>query len=250
MDINEVIQFANYSLWAYGQTQIPSDIKYEWLDGLKSNPKIDVQALIIIKEDRIIFSGRGTHDITEYFLDANIKLKNLGNGLKVHTGFWEGTNSIWQQFLNIINKYPNLPIFTTGHSLGAALARVITYRLAIEKNILVKKSITFGEPRSFNREAANFYNTLNIPTLRIIDSADLVPNEPWLVGIYKHVLNEYFIDEWMNILKDEPWYSHIPSDLSDIISELFRKKIAIIYDHFINLYLDHLNLYKQKSSKD
>jgi len=247
-NIDDAIQFASWSKLAYGNDSLPIGPKYVWLDGLKSNPSVDVQVLVIIKEnDRIIFSGRGTHDIREFFLDANIKFKKVDNdgGVKVHTGFYNGVNSIWLQFLKVVDENPNLPVYTTGHSLGAALARQITYRLATEKNILVKESITFGEPRSFNHKGKISYEKFLIPTWRIMDENDIVCRVPWRLGMYKHVGNSIFYDAWGNMAENEPWFAHLPSDMYGIIKEALHKKDALIYDHNIDLYIERLKQYKE-----
>lgn len=238
-NLQETINFANYSKLAYGKTQISSDLKFEWIDGLKNLKPVDIQCLVIYETDKTIFSFRGTDDFRKWMIDASVKFKHLNNKIKVHTGFYNSVDSIYAELLKIAKN--SKKIHTTGHSKGGGEARQFTYRLATENNILVKSSITFGEPRSFNRRGSNHYNSLNIPTTRFIDQEDIVCRIPWLLGTYKHVKDEIFIDQWQNLLLNEPFYAHIPSDLTGIIKELIRRKFAIIDDHAIDIYIKELN---------
>jgi hypothetical protein len=240
LNINEAITLGNYSLWAYGQTPIPSDVKYEWIDGLKNDKPVDIQCLVIYEKKRLVFAFRGTDDFKKWVIDAQIAFKDLDDGIKVHSGFYNSVDAIYNQLATIANK-SSLPIVTTGHSKGAAESRQFTYRLAKQNHIFTSLSITFGEPRSFNRTGAKSYNDIGLLTCRIIDESDIVCRVPWRCGLYMHVYDEYFMDTWGNTLKNEPWYAHIPSDLTTILKELIRKENSPIADHSMNRYLDRLN---------
>jgi hypothetical protein len=66
------------------------------------------------------------------------------------------------------------------------------------------------------------------------------------LGLYQHVGRSVFFDAWGNIAFDEPWYAHLPTDISVIVKEGLRRKDALVYDHGIQLYLDRLNHYKMQ----
>ncbi len=234
-NLNQAITLANWSNLAYGNP-IPSTVDYRWVSGL---PKSDTQCLVIKQSDKIIFAFRGTNDFRKFLIDASVKFKHLGNGIKVHTGFYMALDSVWDE-LSKIAKNTRLPIITTGHSLGGALARIFTYRLATEAHVKVACSVTFGEPRSFNYKGATLYNILDIPTYRIEDGADVVCNIPWFLGSYWHVNENVYIDSWLNLNISQPWYAHLISDSYEIIKGLLHRKDVFIGDHSIQLYYDKL----------
>ena len=76
-----------------------------------------------------------------------------------------------------------LPLFLTGHSKGAAVAKRCALSL-LERNIPVHAVITFGEPRGGDsRYAAIYRDVLGQRTLRVTNAADPVPWLPaWLAG--------------------------------------------------------------------
>ena len=233
------LTYANWSKLAYGGP-IPSNVKFEWV----VNDKADVHCLVIYQSDKTIFAFRGTTDIAEWIVDANIKFKKLDGGVKIHSGFYGTIDSIWPKLVAIASK-STVPIYTTGHSKGAAEARVFTYRLATEKKIFVKQSITFGEPRSFNKTGADKYNELNISTYRVIDDADMVCRVPWRLGLYWHVNSSAFIDSWNNITIGEPWYAHIPSDVYGIFMAFIHRHDVLVGDHNLDKYINELQLQLQ-----
>lgn len=60
----------------------------------------------------------------------------------VHSGFLGEINKLWSEILTHIKQdADNLPVYVTGHSLGAAMATLAGMRHSFEK------VITFGEPR-------------------------------------------------------------------------------------------------------
>jgi hypothetical protein len=234
------------SKMAYGKDSLP--LGYAIIDML---PVRDVQCLTAPEANVLTFAFRGTDDMRGWMVDAAIKFKDLGNGVKVHTGFWEDVDAIWAKLRPLAEAFAKTggSIVTTGHSKGAAECRLFTYRLAKELNIKVKQSISFGEPRSLNRGAAKAYNKLNVPTYRIVDANDIVCRLPWRLGLYQHVGRSAFIDKWGNITFDEPWYAHLASDTAEIIKEFFRRENAPFYDHGIDRYIAALENYKCQISQ-
>ena len=83
--------------------------------------------------------------------------------------------------LSELEKLPkDLPLYTTGHSLGGALATIATYRYA------PTALYTFGSPRVAGSKLAKFMNNKNESSLhiyRFVNSTDIVPRVPiWGFG--------------------------------------------------------------------
>jgi hypothetical protein len=93
-------------------------------------PKLDPQTLRFLSNDAV----------------ADIKLIKVAFGdsddVEVHAGFIEEVNKLWGEISLDIERYAaNIPIWVTGHSLGAAMATVAGMMHPFED------VITFGEPR-------------------------------------------------------------------------------------------------------
>lgn len=66
---------------------------------------------------------------------------NIDN-VTVHSGFYGELNKVWKKIkINIDKDVGNLPLYATGHSLGAAMATLSAMRHPFQK------VVTFGEPR-------------------------------------------------------------------------------------------------------
>lgn len=68
------------------------------------------------------------------------------------------------------SKFPKYKIVIVGHSLGAAMARLTQFFLLVLNQFpgAIYKCITYGEPRSGNKAFADYMNTRNIITARVV----------------------------------------------------------------------------------
>ena len=238
--ISRALRFAQYAKQAYS-------------DGpgvINLMPRRDVQCAVIREPKKVIFAFRGTTDLPGWLIDADIRFRRyrpaahwFERGTKIHEGFYIDVDMIWPELAPIAAQaaIDGYGIDVTGHSKGGGEALPFAYRLAKERHILVNQVITFGGPRVFNRAGAEEYDSLGIPTLRVIDEDDLVCRIPWRLGLYRHVGTSAFIDAWGNIALNEPWYAHVPSDVTAIISEWrSHHGIAPATDHAIDRYIARL----------
>ncbi len=138
------------------------------------------------KEPMLVLAFRGTEaDFTDIKADLKADLKSIGDEKKVHRGFYEAFNLVKQDIEQDLAKYPDAPVYITGHSLGGALAIVATQTLACDS---VGACYTFGGPRVGNIHYAEHIKT---PIYRIVNAADAVPRVPpaklmnFLVAILK-----------------------------------------------------------------
>lgn len=107
-----------------------------------------------------------------------------GKGM-VHQGFQDQYALIRSSILAGIQKTTaGLPIWITGHSLGAALAISLQYDLAPVYRTLC---YTWAGPRQGWVDFANWFAGLKLECNRIVNEWDVVPRVPSLVNGYKHV---------------------------------------------------------------
>lgn len=112
-----------------------------------------------------------------------------------HSGFIRAFNAVFSDIEKVLIKddMHNKKIFITGHSLGAALASLLTYRL-IKEHKLSPILYTYACPPMGDKRFSKFFESLQSYT--IINNGDVVSdaaNEllakfsiigPW-VGLYK-----------------------------------------------------------------
>lgn len=86
-------------------------------------------------------------------------------GGKVSKYFGDGFLRLWDQgmkddFVTLLNKYPNYEVWVTGHSLGGALASLAASYI-ISTNLVTQdkiKLITYGEPRVGEKNYASAHD--------------------------------------------------------------------------------------------
>jgi hypothetical protein len=132
------------------------------------NPKLDPQTLRFLSNDAV----------------ADIKLIKVAFGdsddVEVHAGFIEEVDKLWDEIrLDIARYAANIPIWVTGHSLGAAMATVAGMMHPFED------VTTFGEPRvGLNIDRA-FKAKSHTRYVNGADPVTMVPPE-WRPFDYKH----------------------------------------------------------------
>ena len=110
------------------------------------------------------------------------------------------------------------------------------------------------EGRTLNSESSvssvsSCKNSDPLDLWRVIDEADVVCRIPlatidlweWpFIEFYYSVGQTAFLDRWGNLVKNEPAFAHIPSDIACIISEASRRQLALVNDHGMDKYIARL----------
>lgn len=114
---------------------------------------------------------RGTEQsIKDFITDIEGSLTRLDSKkIDVHSGFARALDSVWNEIAAEISQL-DIPIYYTGHSLGAALATLAAARHAPHT------LYTFGSPRVGNQA---FIDTLSaLAIFRIVDDQDIITTLP------------------------------------------------------------------------
>jgi len=160
----------------------------------------DTQGFIGIQSNQIWIVFRGTESYTNWLDDGEVILSStdLCTDCKVHHGFLKCyTNTIDQVLtaLSTVTKdYPNYEIIVTGHSLGGAIATLVTAKLY---NTKLYKPIhySFGSPRVGNENFASYCMSTFTNSNRITHYKDMVPHIPYESLGYYHITSEIYEDE-------------------------------------------------------
>ncbi|GLZ86858.1 hypothetical protein Pres01_29090 [Metapseudomonas resinovorans] len=110
---------------------------------------------------------------------------------QVHQGFLKLYTSLRDQALQALDVLqPGGDLWVCGHSLGSALASLAVLDLHTQWPDQPLQHYNFASPRVVDPTFAAYYNGLNIPTYRVVNDSDLVPEVPPGVTdtwVYQHL---------------------------------------------------------------
>jgi hypothetical protein len=129
---------------------------------------------------------------------------------RVHRGFSSVLRQTWGKVEKVLDEVQDKPLFLTGHSMGGALAVLTACRLAKLGRPAVA-TYTFGSPRVGDR---NFCAGYSLPTFRIVNRLDLVPEMPLasmkrLLPIKPRFTNEKILGGLKRLASRVPCYGHV-----------------------------------------
>jgi len=164
-----------------------------------NSDETDTQAFLARNDEYgyavLAFRGTEVPKKKDILTDAKaLKVSMIEGG--VHRGFLDAYNSIKDDIEKSLEKVLGLPLYITGHSLGAALATVATNYLedtAINKAPLqdqIAACYTFGSPRVGNRE---FNKEFRSAIYRVVNTRDIVTVVPLLAMGYIHIGDVRFL---------------------------------------------------------
>lgn len=110
--------------------------------------------------------------VADLYVDIDIRWTNAEAGGKIHRGFHDGLNEIWDDLRVYVDRLSGKGrrLWIAGHSLGGALAVLTGARMSNVQGIY-----TYGAPRVGNRDfVANYPHTLH----RIVNNNDVIPHLP------------------------------------------------------------------------
>jgi len=149
----------------------------------KSKGTVDTQAVLVQstsapKWAALVFRGTERKPV-DVITDLEISPRLRSTDPVVHEGFKKALDVVWDEIKTELEKLEGVPLFMTGHSLGAALATLAAARHT------PRAVYTFGSPLVGNHA---FAQTLNgIPIHRIVDDLDGVTFLPPAQLGYIHV---------------------------------------------------------------
>jgi len=161
--------------------------------------KNELIGTILEDKDKIVIVFRGTLSIYDIFVDLKqglISIQDLDStinkNVKIHLGFYNYIKRILETILFkidvFVTKNKTKHIFIAGHSLGAALATIITYIVSKRYPSIHIYNYDLASPRVGNKSFVDDYNSQkNITTFSIMNLFDSIPNLPGLDKNFEHI---------------------------------------------------------------
>jgi len=145
--------------------------------------------------ESILVAFRGSKTIDNWILDAEFTQTNYTpvSGALVHEGFYyayqQVASTITAAVQALQGKFPELPVISTGHSLGAALSLLNAAGL-VQAGIKNVNIWNYGQPRVGNIVFAKYANEIISTIYRVVNMADIVPHLPPEALDYHHEATE------------------------------------------------------------
>lgn len=118
------------------------------------------------------------------------------SGCKVHSGFLNCWTNLGSDMLTEVRRLlaltPSAAVYTTGHSLGGAVAMIAAYVLEYDEKIPISGVYSYGSPRVGNKEFATYYNQGQHLSWRVTHNNDPVPHLPPEAFGFTHIANEVY----------------------------------------------------------
>lgn len=230
---------ARLSALAYNDHQTFEDYGYDsvFLDVKGS------QAYVLWNNFDLIIVCRGTqpNQLSDIIADIRFHLVPSSSGVgEVHAGFKHSVDLLWPTMVKLIQKYStNRKMWCTGHSLGAAMATLITarcHRLDL-RGVPNPVLFTYGSPRVGNSEYRGLLRSLNIEHHRWVNNADIVTRNPILP--YKHHGTLHYFNHYGQV-SNVTRFRLVWDRILGTITGIKKGKINFFVNHLIDNYIKNL----------
>ncbi|HLD64777.1 MAG TPA: lipase family protein [Pseudomonas sp.] len=136
---------------------------------------------------------RGTDTVQDWLDDLDVDQQSYpwqpGVG-QVHDGFLKLYRSLRDLALQAVDSLqPGTQLWSCGHSLGCTLSSLAVLDLRERWPDLPLQHYNFASPRLAAPDFASHYNGLKVPTFRVVNDSDLVPEVP--PGVTGHWLYQH-----------------------------------------------------------
>jgi hypothetical protein len=209
-----------------------------------NSKETDTQAFLAkSREGYAVLSFRGTEVAKrkDILIDAKATRISVLEG-RIHSGFRIAYGSVAEEIEESVLNLGKMPLYITGHSLGAALATVATQNLEHNPRIreIIAACYTFGSPRVGNDQYDIEFKS---PIYRIVNTTDVVTVIPLLAMGYIHIGDVRFLGR-----KDGEFRRGVPALGRGylFLLTMFRFFGPIVGDHAIVEYRRKLEAIAQK----
>jgi hypothetical protein len=240
-----------------GMEQLEYALQSGWFNLMKTFNKKGTQAFLAKNDQFAVLAFRGTQPTKWEDVRTDLRaIKQKTVEGKVHKGFKEAFDDVKDEIFDVVDKSigKDLPLYITGHSLGAALATVATQELEEKFHDLIAACYTFGSPRVGD---GKYEKSIKAPVYRIVNTTDIVTLVPFFLGTFMHVgdpryLSRRKVDNVYRIYRGIPSLRRTVESIVETFLALFKlNPIAPwIGAHDMTVYIEKLENYAKARNSD
>jgi triacylglycerol lipase len=204
------------------------------------------QAYWLKNDDDLVIACRGTEptEFADIAADlAAIPVKSSTGVGKNHLGFKSSVDNIWHDIEELANDYGKTrTVWCTGHSLGAAMATIVAYRLQRTEDCPNPQAVfTYGSPRVGNKTYIKGIEATGVLHFRFVNNADIVARVP--LWPFHHFGGMYYMNHYGHLRALTFW--QVTKDVwRGFLVGLKRKNINFFVNHSITRYAANLERWK------
>lgn len=200
------------------------------------------QAYWLKNDDDLVIVCRGTEPTEFKDIASDLKAAPVASsqGIKyVHKGFKESVDNIWPDLHELANDYGKTrTVWCTGHSLGAAMATLVAYRLQRTDDTPNPQALfTYGSPRVGTKNYIKAIEDTGVLHFRFVNNADIVTRvPPWP---YKHFGGMYYMNHYGN-LRAMSWWQVTKDRWRGFIKGIKMGEVNFFSNHSSTRYVKNL----------
>ena len=203
--------------------------------------KEGAQAYLFSNNTDVIITCRGTQasEMSDIFADLEVFKSDSVTGTKIHQGFKEEVDKIYDKVEEKVELHLGKKIWATGHSLGGAMATILAQRLEFASGHDVDTLYTFGSPRVGGPKFRAWCNK-HLNHQRFVNNNDVVPCVPSFFR-WRHTGKCHYIKSTGEVTNLGRWSSERIRDKGwSLLKTIFKGRLDLISDHNIDDYILHL----------
>ena len=240
------VLFAKFAKMAY--KPIAETLNFARSNGFTKTTLVDnegAQVYFFNSKTDIVIAARGTQpsELNDIYADLEIFKADSVTGYKVHQGFKEEVDKVYDSVLALVEQHHNIPstkkIWVCGHSLGGAMATILAQRLEHKGGFDVDTLFTYGSPRAGGPKFSAWCNK-HLKHQRFVNNNDVVPCIP-TVFRWRHTGQCNYIKSTGEVSNLGRWSSERIRDKGwSLLSSIFKGRFDLVADHNIDDYIMHL----------
>ena len=199
------------------------------------------QAYLFSNDTDVIITCRGTQpgEMNDIFADLEVFKSDSVTGTKIHQGFKEEVDKIYDEIEEKVELQQGKKIWATGHSLGGAMATILAQRLEFAGGHDVDTLYTYGSPRAGGPRFRAWCDK-HLNHQRFVNNNDVVPCVPSFFR-WRHTGKCHYIKSTGEVTNLGRWSSERIRDKGwSLLKTIFKGRLDLIADHNIDDYIMHL----------
>jgi len=200
------------------------------------------QAYFLHNDEDLVFVCRGTQPTEWKDIAADLNAvpvpSSTGIGM-LHKGFKDSVDHVFPRLSELAIDYGKTrTIWVTGHSLGAAMAVIASYKLQRDPALPNPQALfTYGCPRAGDKTYIAAMEGSGLLHFRFVNNADIVARVPFWP--FKHLAGAMYMNHWGNLRTLTFW--QVTKDVwRGFVEGIKKRDINFFSNHSITRYAERL----------